>query len=688
MPNDFARGRPLKTDDLEQDVAFTDEPSLQSYLKKNKKSPANQAPLTKHSEEATGWKNVVKWRVSHLVATRMGASLGIRSTFNEVFKIPGIGPVWLGQIPGDTGGTVSYPKLRKALQATSASQEPIILLFLQAIEDFEAAQNVTLTGGAKALPVQTQNDLVVRRITIADYAYAYGPSEETQVQFNNVLEDIQLLIRYIIQKNQMSGAALTDIESLIQNHLKIYAHCKAGVNRSFKLICAVSAVFVLLNQKQNGTHITNDFIYETVIRVCSEVKHNRPETEFQAEVVHVTLENEKGEKQRDKRYKDICQAQFIANLVRGGLSSLDVDLEPLGNNDQWSEASPSWGIVKHIVLKPLEDYRKTLSVKSIQSESMTDDEYVAQKNQLELKRNHIGQLIRLLNDGEFELVASLYDIEKVIGLKLRRKKEESLREIETELRVVEAELCAVEAELRPVEAELRDAETKLCVAEAELKAADKALFEFFQKELTEQVGCCQSDSEDDDSGRNAEKVVLKEQVKKCLANVTETETARMHIIDNLTATKTARMHIIDNLTATKIARKHIIDNIVDQDVPPSVSRERLVNTWQPIVETVKQARFSDLLKRLEKNLNKNVEMKESDSCTTDTHLVSADDDLASSDSTSGPSPRPVEHRQSPQPLNEGGAIDAPGSPSSVRFGFASGHGDERMSDVKGMRVLA
>ena len=155
------------------------------------------------------------------------------------------------------------------------------IVIIQVLEDFELTESPVMVGPALkaiSLPRASRDgiDVALHRLSLVDFSADMTPTPD----FINTFKAIY--------------TAIKDLWST-----RIYVHCKAGVNRSFRVASALNVLFEL---QKNDTRTLSDIeIVRKVIEVCGKIKENLRQS--------VSLD-------KDNYVKQIS---FITHLVLAGL---------------------------------------------------------------------------------------------------------------------------------------------------------------------------------------------------------------------------------------------------------------------------------------------------------------------------------------------------------------------------------
>lgn len=167
-------------------------------------------------------------------------------------------------------------------------------VIIQVFEEIEQSVPLSMGSDITAFPKQDTPGFVVLRFPLVDFSYDPHPSKKQKDDFVRLFDYLQ---------NDLS-----EIEW-------IYVHCKAGVNRSFKVSSALIATLDVLRKHCSGEVITEEVLFATVRDVCAEIKCKRTCVEFQEE-----------------KDKDVFQIAFVSGLVRAALESKRVMVKQEGNS--------------------------------------------------------------------------------------------------------------------------------------------------------------------------------------------------------------------------------------------------------------------------------------------------------------------------------------------------------------------
>ena len=160
------------------------------------------------------------------------------------------------------------------------------LLVVQVIQDFEGEYSPAMKASLKALTTGTDADrnLTVVRLHLDDFSHDYKPPPEFCTAFKGIYN--------------------TNIKG--QGPLNIYGHCKAGVNRSFRVMVAIE---VLLKLADLGQAPSSKLITQLVWDSCKAIKKPSADDVDDTEIPH-------GRDCVDfKRGNETKQGSFISHLV-------------------------------------------------------------------------------------------------------------------------------------------------------------------------------------------------------------------------------------------------------------------------------------------------------------------------------------------------------------------------------------
>lgn len=190
--------------------------------------------------------------LSHLGATELGVGLGLRSAHNEVGSINSR-RIFLGAIlrknPFWTGRQFDYLTVLPKLEIKNV---------IRVLNPAELKSELFDRSRAPSVGELEAEDCKPHDIHLMDFTYHWNP------EIHNAFADEMFRVFERIQKG-------------VGN---VYVHCKAGVNRSFKVVVALIVYSRFLCEYLEGNPINELKLRRWIIDACNHVRGKRPEVDF------------------------------------------------------------------------------------------------------------------------------------------------------------------------------------------------------------------------------------------------------------------------------------------------------------------------------------------------------------------------------------------------------------------------
>lgn len=195
------------------------------------------------------------FHASWVGATFGGCVIDKRDPHNEIYQNRTTDvSLTLGSILLDNVRDIKLTKqLRRfTLQSFAKTHSGRPLFVIQVLKDFELTTPLFGTGLTAIAPDRNSTDNIsvqVRRLMLVDFSSDMRPTEEFLNEFNKVYSEL---------KDQTSA--------------DIYVHCKAGVNRSFRVAAALYVLFELSLQPEESSFAA---IVDKVADICVTIREKR-----------------------------------------------------------------------------------------------------------------------------------------------------------------------------------------------------------------------------------------------------------------------------------------------------------------------------------------------------------------------------------------------------------------------------
>lgn len=276
------------------------------------------------------------FRTSWFFATYIAYLLSIRDANNEIYRDEEGVTITLGSIllePKIAPAATPLPASVSTEVATNTIVEKVLkpftlesfkekhpgsdILVVQVLENFEIHNSPIVSSRLRALSVHQDSTITVTRLPLVDFSTDMQPKEDFFRKFHSFYEDVN---ERMTTYNETKQAAQNDSTPLPSPPV-FYIHCKAGVNRSFKVSAALRSLLELSKEDANKSFSLADVVNK-VSEVCADIKEKR---------TCVFLNS--------KNY--INQISFISHLVLNELRAsqkLAVDVPQEINNDAMKTA--------------------------------------------------------------------------------------------------------------------------------------------------------------------------------------------------------------------------------------------------------------------------------------------------------------------------------------------------------------